>query len=190
MIRIRTALLATLILWIGLPMPAAHAHAGLVSSTPRNGAHLTSLPSQVKLQFSEKLLTLGGAQTNLLEIRDPNGVQIDKADSSISGRFLLVSLNPSRKEGIFTANWRVVSEDGHPVAGSFQFSVSALPTPTQVGTPTPALSATPTITPLATHEKTSFWKQYQSGILLGALSIIAIFIWVRFKMAEKRGESD
>lgn len=187
--RIRNAFLVFLTLWIGLPWPAANAHAGLVSSTPKSGAHLKVLPTQVKLQFEEDLLSLGEAPTNVLVIRDPDGVQIDKADSSISGRFLTVRLNPSSKVGIFTANWRVVSGDGHPVEGSFQFSVTSSPTATPMVSATPSPSATLPRTAVA-HEEVGFWKQYQSRILLGTLLIIAIAIWARYKMKERAGRSD
>jgi hypothetical protein len=187
MIRRRNALLVSIILWFGMPLPSAFAHAGLVSSTPESGAHLTVLPSQVKLEFGENLLTLGDAQTNVLVVNDPDGVQVDKLDSSISGRFLFVSLNPSSKDGTFTANWRIVSEDGHPVEGSFQFSVRSSPTVTPVVTPaqsaTPTLSAASEVT--AEYEEASFWEQYQSRILLGVLFLAAVTIWVRFKRVSK-----
>jgi methionine-rich copper-binding protein CopC len=190
MIRSRNALLVTLIFWIGFPLPSAFAHAGLISSTPSSGAHLTALPSQVKLEFGENLLTLGDAQTNVLVVKDSNGVQVDKSDSSISGRFLSVSLNPSSKDGIFTADWRIVSVDCHPVEGSFQFSVTPSPTAAPMVSSTPSLSATPATASVVTYEKAGFWKQYQPRILLGTLFIIAIIIWVRFKIRRKAGQPD
>lgn len=185
--RTRTTLLVVLILWIGLPLPSAFAHAGLISSTPGGGAHLTVLPSQVKLEFGENLLTLGDAQPNVLVVKDPDGVQIDKSDSSISGRFFFVSLNSSNKGGTFTVDWRIVSEDGHPVEGSFQFSVESSPTVTPVVSPSPTLSPSPIASTdeIADDEEISFWKQYQSRILLGIVFLAAIIIWIRFKRLNK-----
>lgn len=185
--RTRTALLAVLILWIGLPLPSAFAHAGLVSSIPASGAHLTVLPSQVKLEFGEKLLTLGDAQTNVLVVKDPDGVQVDRSDSLISGRFISVNLDPSSKSGTFTVDWRVVSEDGHPVEGSFQFSVASPLTVTPVVSPSPTLSPSSTASTdeIAGGEEISFWKQYQSRILLGVVFLAAIIIWIRFKRLNK-----
>lgn len=179
--RIQTALLVVLILWIGSPLPSAFAHAGLVSSTPKSGARLTALPSEVKLEFGEKLLTLGDAQTNVLVVKDPDGVQIDKSDSSVSGRFLSASLDPSEKVGTFTVDWRIVSEDGHPVEGSFQFSVESSPTVTPVVSPSPTLSQSSN----ASTEEINFWKKYQARILLGVLFLAAIIIWIRFKRVNK-----
>lgn len=185
--RTRTALLVALILWIGLPLPSAFAHAGLVSSIPASGAHLTVLPSQVKLEFGENLLTLGDAQTNVLLVKDPDGVQVDQSDSLISGRFISVNLDSSSKGGTFTVDWRVVSEDGHPVEGSFQFSVASPLTATPVVSPSPSVTASPTALTdkFAGGEEISFWKQYQSRILLGVLFLVGIIIWVRFKRLSK-----
>ncbi|MDP1719476.1 MAG: copper resistance protein CopC [Candidatus Nanopelagicaceae bacterium] len=195
MIRSRNVLLAVLILWIGLPLPAAFAHAGLVSSTPESGAHLAVLPSQVKLEFGENLLTLGDAQTNVLVVKDPDGIQIDKSDSTISGRFLSVRLNSGSKAGTFTVDWRIVSEDGHPVEGSFRFSVTSSSMVVPMVSPSPSVSATPTSSAGRTkgiggEEGIGFWDQYQSRILLGTLFIIAVIIWVRFKMRGQAGKSD
>lgn len=185
--RTRTALLVVLILWIGLPLPLAFAHAGLVSSTPKSGARLTALPTEVKLEFGKNLLTLGDAQTNVLVVKDPDGVQIDKSDSAISGRFLSASLDPSDKGGTFTVDWRIVSEDGHPVEGSFQFLVASSPTATPVVSPSPSVTASPTALTdkFAGGDEISSWKQYQSRILLGVLFLVAIIIWIRFKKHSK-----
>ena len=187
MIRGRNGLLVALILWIGLPLPSAFAHAGLVSSTPESGAHLAVLPSQVKLEFGETLLTLGDAETNVLVVKDPDGNQVDKSDPSISGRFFSVSLNSNSKEGTFTVDWRIVSEDGHPVEGAFQFSVKTLPTVTPIVSPSPTLSPASTALTggIADGEEISFWKRYQTRILLGVVFLTAIIIWVRFKRLNK-----
>ncbi|MFZ2227498.1 MAG: copper resistance protein CopC [Candidatus Nanopelagicaceae bacterium] len=181
--RSRATLLVVLALWIGLPLQSAFAHAGLISSTPGSGARLTALPSEVKLEFGENLLTLGDAQTNVLVVKDPDGVQISKSDFLILGRFLSVSLNPSNKGGTFTVDWRIVSEDGHPVEGTFQFSVKSLPTVTPTDSPSPSLSP---VSPASTDgivggEEIGFWEQYQKWILLGVVFLTAIIIWIRFK---------
>lgn len=168
-------------------MPPALAHADLVSAVPSINAHLTSIPAQVRLEFGEKLLILGDAQTNVLIVRDANGVRIDKSDSKVSGRFLTVNLNTTGASGTFTVTWRVVSVDGHPVEGSYQFS-----------TPTPAVIS-PALTPyskptaranVSNYLAASFWKKYESQFVLGALFLIALLIWVRFTYLEKGRRRD
>lgn len=178
--RNRALLLVILILWFGAPISSASAHADLVAATPGRGAHLTALPSQVKLEFEENLLSLGNAKTNIVTVTDSAGREIEKADSKLSGRFLTVSLNPAGVSGTFTVNWRVVSGDGHPVKGSYQFSVGSA---TQV-----APSPIPT-TGSPTDVKESLWNQYEPRILLGIGALIALFIWARFKFLEKKSEN-
>ena len=177
----------TLILWIAIPMPPALAHADLVSAIPSINAHLTAIPSQVRLEFRERLLILGNAEPNVLIVRDANGVQIDKSDSKVSGRFLKVSLNTTGASGTFTVTWRVVSEDGHPVENSYQFSTL---TPVIIS---PALI--PDLKPSASAKegnylKISFWKEFESRFLLGALFLFALLIWARFKYLEKSQPRD
>lgn len=172
-------LLVTIILWFGLPISSASAHAELVATTPSRGAQITAPPSQVKLEFGENLLSLGDAKTNTLSVTDPSGKKIDKADSKLSGRFLTVSLKQTAANGTYTVSWRVVSDDGHPVQGSFHFSVG----PTMQIAP----SSSPTSASSPYLEK-SFWNQYQPRILLGIGALIALFIWTRFKFLEKRSK--
>ncbi len=180
-------IMLTLILWIAIPMPPAFAHADLVSAIPSINAHLTAIPPQVRLEFSEKLLILGNAEPNVLIVRDANGVQIDKSDSKVSGRFLKVSLNTTGASGTFTVTWRVVSEDGHPVESSYQFStltpvvISPAPTPN----PKPGISAN-----VGNYLKVSFWQKFEPQFLLGALFLIALLIWARFKYLEKGRRRD
>lgn len=177
----RATLLLTLILWIAIPMPPALAHADLVSAIPSKNAHLTSIPPQVRVEFGENLLILGNAQTNLLVVRDANGVQIDKSDSKVSGRFLQVSLNKTGARGTFTVSWRVVSVDGHRVEGSYQFSTPTSVVNSPALTPDSKASASATLN----HQiKASYWKNYESRILLGTVFLIAFLIWLRFKYLE------
>ena len=180
-------IMLTLIFWIAIPMPPALAHADLVSAIPSINAHLTAIPPQVRLECRERLLILGNAEPNVLIVRDANGVQIDKSDSKVSGRFLKVSLNTTGASGTFTVTWRVVSEDGHPVESSYQFStltpvvISPAPTPN----PKPGISAN-----VGNYLKVSFWQKFEPQFLLGALFLIALLIWARFKYLEKGRRRD
>jgi len=185
--RSRATILVALILSIGIPLPSASAHDDLVTATPAKGDQLATLPAQVTLEFGENLLALGEAKTNVLIVRDANGVQIDKSDSKVSGRFLTVSLNSTDYGGTFTVSWRVVSGDGHPVEGSYQFS-----TPTSVAiSPVVTIAPKPNTTLEVKKEKeVSFWNRYESRILLGFTLLIALLIWMRFKFLEKGERGD
>lgn len=162
-------------------MPSAQAHADLVHSNPAAGSQLKTLPTEVTVQFDDDLLVLGGAKTNVLAVRDPQGRQVDLKNSKVSGATLTVGLSPSNVTGTFTVSWRVVSGDGHPVEGTFQFAVG-----TQLVSPSPQSSAPSSKNPNVQSE--SFWSRYQTRIYLALGLILATLIWARFDRTRRKSE--
>jgi len=172
--------LLTTLLW--LPVPLAQAHAELVSSNPAVGAHLNALPSQVEVTFDGNLLTIGGAKTNVLIVKDPQGRQIDAVNSHVSGATLSVDVKPNTASGEFTVSWRVVSSDGHPEEGSYQFTVGQV---AASAVPTPSVS---TSVPVATNPDQDFLHRYGTRLLLLFGAALAVGIWVRFERARRKLE--
>jgi len=64
----------------------------------------------------------------------------------LTGSDVTVALEPLTASGAYTVAWRVVADDGHPVTGTFGFTLalgaSATPSATATTTVTPALAAT------------------------------------------------
>jgi copper transport protein len=118
---------ALAILWLAvIGATGASAHASLVASEPRDGAVLTASPKRVSLHFNEKVTT--GA----VRLIDATGklrgdAAVDAADDSVA-----VTLPPGLPQGTSIVSYRVISVDGHPVAGSIVFSVG---TPTATKAP-------------------------------------------------------
>lgn len=162
-----------------LPTPWAQAHAGLVSSNPAAGAHLDALPTKIQVTFDGDLLTIGGAKTNVLMVRDPQGHQIDGKNSHVSGATLSVDVNAVATIGQFEVSWRVVSGDGHPEEGSYTFSVGQKTVST---TPSPSESSSPM--PLTTGE--GVWNRYGTRLMLVLVGAVAIGIWARFERARRK----
>lgn len=109
-------LLAALVL-----APAAGAHAQLESSSPERGQSLTESPKQVEFHFSESVEAAFGA----LRVYDKDGERVDsgtliRPDGQSS---LGVRLKPDLADGSYTATYRVVSADSHPVSGGVTFTV-------------------------------------------------------------------
>ena len=103
----------------------ASAHAELVSSTPAADEVLTSAPDHVTLTFGEKLLVISGKTTNTLEVTNSRGEVLSSDPANISGTEITTTLDPQRMvDGKYTVTYRVVSEDGHPVKGSYLFSIA------------------------------------------------------------------
>lgn len=176
---LQLSLLSALVL---LPLPSAQAHAELVASNPVAGAHLDALPAQVEVTFDGNLLNIGSAKTNVLVVKDPQGRQIDAKNSQVTGATLSVGVSPVTATGDFTVSWRVVSGDGHPEEGSYQFTVG-----TASAIPSPSTSMAPSTSTSVQYEpKSDFWTRYGTRLLLLLAVAIGVGIWVRFERARRK----
>ena len=102
----------------------AYAHTSLVSSIPESGEVLTELPEEVRIKFNENLLLVDDKNPNRLEVIDPSG-QVISTTARVAGPDLFA--NVDRLElagGEYTVRYRVISADGHPVEGEYEFSVA------------------------------------------------------------------
>ena len=122
--RVSIAGTAGLLIALALAAPA-FGHAELLRTSPPEGRTLERSPRAVVLTFSE------GIDPALvrLEVRDAAGRRVDQGEPfHPKGReeIVAVALAP-RLEGALTARYRVISEDGHPVAKRLTFRVRARP---------------------------------------------------------------
>ncbi|SNX62392.1 copper transport protein [Streptomyces sp. TLI_55] len=100
----------------------ASAHAALTGSDPQQGTVVDKAPDQVSLTFSEKVAMSDGS----LRVLDPKGKRVDQGKASnISGTTYAVQLHSGLPDGTYTVTYQVVSEDSHPVAGAYTFSIGA-----------------------------------------------------------------
>lgn len=98
----------------------AYAHAELIESDPADGAELDQAPDEIVLTFSEHIEQIGAE----VLITDPDGDEVQDGDPRISGPTLTHDLTEDRPAGEYTAQWRVVSADGHPISGEFTFTAA------------------------------------------------------------------
>lgn len=105
---------------LGTASPAA-AHAALLETTPANEQLVDEMPGEVTLLFSERVGTKLGAS----KVFDPKGARVDdgRVSTREDGREVVIPLKASIAQGTFLVQWRVVSEDAHPITGVFTFSV-------------------------------------------------------------------
>ncbi len=82
----------------------------------------------------------------MIQVTDATGTPLTEGAPTVSGTVVTQALAGSAS-GAVTVVWRVVSSDGHPIDGTFSFTVPAAPTPTATVTPTTTPSATPTPSP-------------------------------------------
>ena len=108
-------------------VPAA-AHDDLVETNPSAGAVLASPPATMSLTFSAELME-GGA---VVAVTDSEDTDWTAGTAEVRENVVTTELSASMPDSEYVVHWRVVSSDGHPIAGSFSFAVGAAqesPTP-------------------------------------------------------------
>src|SRR5665213_2683863 len=115
-----SSIIACCVIMLFVGRATAFAHAALVRTEPAAGAKLATSPDHLRLVFSEELdptlaqLSLvsgGGDVTKLVVSGDPRDV------------YAIVAHVSPLATGAYRVMWRIVSADGHPVEGSFVFTV-------------------------------------------------------------------
>lgn len=136
------SVIVALVALLALPASPAFAHDELVSTDPPADAVLDALPAQITFTYSADILTEQG--TAVVEVTDATGASLTEGTPVVSGADVTQTLAGSAS-GAVTVKWRVVSSDGHPIDGTFSFTVNAAsPTPTATASTPPS---TPTATP-------------------------------------------
>jgi methionine-rich copper-binding protein CopC len=100
---------------------AALAHAQLKTATPAVGGAVTTAPSEVTLNFSEKL----EAAFSTVIVRDAVGKRVNKADAQVDKAdrtIMRVALDPLTP-GVYIVEWRALTADTHKTEGAFVFRV-------------------------------------------------------------------
>ncbi|MEP6812926.1 MAG: CopD family protein [Actinomycetota bacterium] len=105
-----------------LALPAAAlAHANLSRAEPADGAVVPAAPSAVRLFFDDAI----GAEQGMRAVRDTGGSVLSGRVRVVGGRELVIPLRRPLPRGAYTVLWRVLSDDGHPIAGITTFAVGA-----------------------------------------------------------------
>lgn len=190
------ALLAAFAAVLFLAAPA-HAHDELVSSNPADGAVLDAAPSEIELVFSSELMDLG----NQVIVEDSAGKNVAESEPVLTRETLVQSV-PALDAGEYKVNWRAVSSDGHPITGTFSFTVNApagespspaatesaaAPAPSE---PAPSASADPAEAEPAAQESSvaSHLPWALAGVGAGAAAALAAWAIV-VQVKKRRGAS-
>ncbi|TDC63988.1 copper resistance protein CopC [Micromonospora sp. KC207] len=127
--------LTTLVALLAPAAPAA-AHNSLTAATPAAEARLATPPSEISVRFLQKLdpelttIVLSDAARRVV----PTGVPV------VTGSRATVTVAEPLPDGAYTVAYRIVSTDGHPVQGSYRFTVAG---PAAATTPALAAPSTP-----------------------------------------------
>lgn len=98
----------------------AFAHAAYESSEPNNGSTVSSPPSRVIADFTERL----SSDNSNLSVFDPCGKQVDHQDSLVANDRITISMSAD-KQGTYVVRFEALSAvDGHLTSGQFSFTSS------------------------------------------------------------------
>lgn len=115
-------LLVIILLYSGLAVTPAFAHALLLRSNPAANAVLAQPPVQVELFFSEGV----DGTLSSIKVYNTSGTEVDVGDVRVDASDptrMTVSLH-TIGDGVYTVTWKAVSAiDGHQTTGTFPFAV-------------------------------------------------------------------
>lgn len=169
---VTTTLVALAFLLSGVGVAAAHT--SLVGSDPVNGATVASPLTAVVLNFSEEINPAFAD----VAVTSADGRNWVSGSASVEGPRLTAALGPDRlTDGLYTVGYRVVSADGHPVSGSYTFTIAGVrdqPSPTIAPSPATPSSAEPSVpapaaTPAGSDTKASVLTAASVGLALGGV---------------------
>ncbi len=180
------AALLTAFLVLIAPLSAS-AHDSLIASTPEADATVDVLPSELTLTFSAELI--GGEGATEVVVTDPSGASATAGAAVTEGATVTQPLAATSAAGAYHVIWKVVSSDGHPTSGEFDFTVatatggapSASPTPQptaaeQTAAPAPETTSTPAAADDDDSAASAWiWILAIAGILVIAVGTVVAF---------------
>ncbi|UPL17363.1 copper resistance protein CopC [Microbacterium aurugineum] len=179
-----TLLAAFLVLFSPL---SASAHDALVSSSPAADESVDTVPEELTLTFSAKLIDGEGATE--VVVTAPDGTSVTEGAATVEGAIVTQPLQGSGPAGEYHVIWKVVSSDGHPTSGEYSFMVTvgdgsataeptAAPTsaaPTTEQTTEPEATSTPTPVP-DDADTGSAWVWVLA--IIAVLVVAGVVIWI------------
>ncbi|MGC4971681.1 copper resistance CopC family protein [Streptomyces sp. DT199] len=137
---------------LAVAAPQAAAHTELESSSPGEGAALAGQPPRVTLTFSDPMTQ----KYAKVAVTGADGKSAAEGRPQVDGKTVTLALKADAPAGRYTVGYRVVSADGHPVSGSYAFTVKAAEkTPGPSDTPSAAAPASPTASPRPEADRAS-----------------------------------
>lgn len=117
-------ILATLAVALGVlmvPVSAASAHDSLAGSNPKDGQTIKMMPDGVILTFTTPPIALGSE----VIVKDAAGKNWATGKVEIIDIIAKQRVSAEAPRGAYKVIWRAVSEDSHPIEGTFEFTTKA-----------------------------------------------------------------
>ena len=173
----------------GLAWPmTASAHTSLITQQPVGNSVIQELPSGISLTFDESLIVIGSA--NKITVLDPSGREISTGETKVLNNVVSRSVISSEVPGKYSVTYRVVSEDGHVVSATYQFTLQGTSNSQVVeADPAPTTSSSQEPMPISNevveeakklHTDHSFWGEHAGHIFIFLGALFLIFAWKKY----------
>ena len=132
---------AAAVLGVALAVPfggaPAWAHNSLTAADPAKSAVLTKAPERIRLTFLQK----PDSTSMSITVTGADGQPVPLGAAEVDGTASVASITEPLDNGAYTVTYRVVSRDGHPVQGSYRFTVDDPAAALAGSSPAPAAPA-------------------------------------------------
>jgi copper resistance protein C len=161
----------------------AQAHNSLTKASPAKNATLDEAPDSVELTFLQKV----NPEALTITVTDAQQRPVPTGAARADGRTGSVTFGEPLANGVYTVTYRVVSLDGHPVQGSYRFTVadpaaSSAPSSPPVAA-APATVSAPAAEPVAASaspDDSGRWAIAAGVVLVAVLGVAALAVlWRR-----------
>ena len=159
-----------------LSSPTSFAHGQIVTSYPLMDSVSSPTPSQVWIEFDGQLQQIEGEVVNTLKVTDSTGLVVSSEEAVIEGAKISTQVSDQSVGGVFTVQYRIVSEDGHPVEGSYTFEAS------------PGFEATEMIEPTTSATASDNQTDPSIGAIVMAVFLVVFAVRYFVKMRNEKNE--
>jgi copper resistance protein C len=164
------------VLFLIFSSPLSLAHGQIVTTYPLKDSKSSPAPSQVWIEFDGQLQLIDGEVVNTLKVTDSTGLVVSSEEAVIEGARISTQVSDQSVGGVFTVQYRIVSEDGHPVEGSYTFEAS------------PGFEATEMIEPVSTTRATENQNDLSIGAIVMAVFLVVFAVRYFVKMRDEKNE--
>ncbi|MER1985566.1 MAG: copper resistance protein CopC [Solibacillus sp.] len=150
----------------------AFAHSHLGGSTPADGDIVTAPLEEIVLNFDGKI-----EQGSYFDLQNTTGTSVDVEEFIIGDGTLTGTFTEALPNDDYTVNWSIISADGHPLEGTFSFTMNApIPEPVVEEEPAkqPIAEETPATEEQPIAESTPTEEKSSSPVIIIAILVIVI----------------
>ena len=161
---------------LGVGTPTARAHDELVATVPAADATVPAPPTQVQLELSAPAQALG----TRVVVTGPAGAVVSQGAPELRGSTVVQPLPAGLAGGVHTVAWQVTTSDGHPLSGTYSFTVAGSPAVVEdpapsAATPDPGVaSGAATAQPLDPSSGSGWIAAGAAGVVVLAAGVVLL----------------